>query len=77
MRLMGGGNLNVDNEKMLTTLIVRKTTDNGKIPESIRCQHPYITRMRQKKSQYQSKCINFPKTLLICSSRGLQNGKNI
>ena len=34
MRIMGGGNLNVDNEKMLTTLIVRKTTDNGKIPES-------------------------------------------
>ena len=53
MRLMGGGNLNVDNEKMVTTLILRKTTDNGKIPESKRCQHPYITRMRQKIQMYQ------------------------
>ena len=48
MRLMGGGNHNVDNEKMATMLILRKTTDNGKIPESKRCRHPYITRMRQK-----------------------------
>ena len=43
MRLMGGGNLNVDNEMVVTTLLLRKTTDNGKVPELKRCQHPYIT----------------------------------
>ena len=66
MRLMGGGNLSADNEMVVTTLLLRKTTDNGKIPELKRCQHPYITRMRQKKSHYQSECINSPKILLVC-----------
>ena len=43
MRLMGGGNLSADNEMVATTLLLRKTTDNGKVPELKRCQHPYIT----------------------------------